>query len=69
MGHLACQTLRAFEKVDILLNNATLAPVGAVNDEPIQDWDRSYRVNLHGPMVLARAFLSGMVERSGRPGK
>ncbi len=36
---------------------------GAVKDLPIGDWDTSYRVNLRRPVLLARAFLPGMLER------
>jgi NAD(P)-dependent dehydrogenase (short-subunit alcohol dehydrogenase family) len=52
-----------FGQVDIVLNNATLAPLGAVLDAPIEAWDTSYRVNLRGPVLLARAFLPGMCDR------
>lgn len=52
-----------FGKVDMVLNNATAAPLGAVKDAPIDEWDWSYRVNLRGPVLLARAFLPGMLAR------
>ncbi len=63
VARLTRQALRAFGKVDIVLNNATLAPMGAVKDMPIKEWDLSYRVNLRGPALLARAFVPAMVER------
>jgi hypothetical protein len=47
-----------------VLNNATLAPLGAVAEVPIEAWDRSYRVNLRGPVLLARAFVPDMVIRN-----
>ena len=62
--HLKRQVLSHFNAVDIVINNATLAPLGAVWDTPIQDWDSSYRVNLRGPVLLARAFLPGMLARN-----
>ena len=53
-----------FGKVDVVLNNATFSPVGtAVVETPIATWDRSYGVNLRGPVLLARAFLPGMLAR------
>ena len=61
--HLDEQAIRGFGKIDIVLNNATVAPLGAVKDLSIQDWDGSYRVNLRGPVLLARAFIPGMIER------
>jgi NAD(P)-dependent dehydrogenase (short-subunit alcohol dehydrogenase family) len=47
--------------VDIVLNNATIAPLGAVEDVDIKTWDASYRVNLRKPVLLAHAFIPGMV--------
>jgi NAD(P)-dependent dehydrogenase (short-subunit alcohol dehydrogenase family) len=54
---------KKFGKVDVVLNNATVFPMGAVKDTPIESWDFSYRVNLRGPVVLARKFLAAMIER------
>src|SRR5512135_3406105 len=47
----------AFDKVDAVINNATIAVLGNVVDLPIEDWDRSYHVNLRGPVLMARTFL------------
>ncbi len=60
---LAKEALRHYGKVDIVINNATIASLGAVKDVPIADWDVSYRVNLRGPVLLARALLPAMLER------
>ena len=61
--YLAIQSINQFGKVDIVINNATIARLGLVVDVPIEDWDASYRVNLRGPVLMARAFLPGMLER------
>lgn len=53
----------AFGNVDAVINNATIFPMGAVVDREIGDWDKSYRVNLRGPVLLARAFLPKMLGR------
>jgi NAD(P)-dependent dehydrogenase (short-subunit alcohol dehydrogenase family) len=60
---LAEKVLRKWGKVDIVLNNATVFPIGEVKDTPIDRWDFSYRVNLRGPVLLARAFLPDMIRR------
>lgn len=57
------RVLEENEKVDIVINNATVSPLGAVQDVSIEEWDLSYRVNLQGPVVLAKTFLPGMLER------
>lgn len=50
-------------KVDGIINNATVTPMGSIETVTIDQWDRSYRVNLRGPVLLARAFLPGMKKR------
>ena len=37
--------------------------IGEVKDLPIEKWDASYRVNLRGPVLMAQAFLPGMIDR------
>ena len=56
-------SVTAFEKVDVVINNATIAVLGNVVDVPIEEWDKSYHVNLRGPVLLARTFLPDMIER------
>jgi NAD(P)-dependent dehydrogenase (short-subunit alcohol dehydrogenase family) len=60
---LVREAIRHYGKVDIVINNATIASLGAVKDVPVSTWDLSYRVNLRGPVLLARATLPTMVER------
>ena len=56
-------SVMAFGKVDVVINNATIAVLGMVKDLPIEAWDRSYHVNLRGPVLMARAFLPEMIQR------
>ena len=57
------QATHRFGKVDAVINNATIAVLGKVKDVPIEKWDASYWVNLRGPVLMARTFLPGMLER------
>lgn len=57
-------SVQCFGKVDVVLNNATIAVLGQVKDVPIEKWDASYRVNLRGPVLMARTFLPDMIERN-----
>lgn len=57
-------SMTAFGKVDVVINNATIAVLGKVTDLPIEEWDRSYQVNLRGPVLMARTFLPDMINRS-----
>jgi len=54
----------SFGKVDAVINNATVAVLGTVKDLPIEKWDTSYRVNLRGPVLMAKAFLPDMIRRN-----
>jgi NAD(P)-dependent dehydrogenase (short-subunit alcohol dehydrogenase family) len=57
-------TTARFGPVDILINNATVAPAGQpVAETPIASWDRSYAVNLRGPVLLTQACLPSMLVR------
>ena len=53
----------AFGRVDVVINNATIAVLGKVVDVPIEEWDRSYHVNLRGPVLMAKTFLPDMLRR------
>jgi NAD(P)-dependent dehydrogenase (short-subunit alcohol dehydrogenase family) len=56
--------LGRYGKIDAVVNNATFAPAGSsVVETATEDWDRSYAVNLRGPMLLARQCLPGMLAR------
>jgi NAD(P)-dependent dehydrogenase (short-subunit alcohol dehydrogenase family) len=61
---LAKEVSKKWGKVDVVLNNATVFPMGSVKDTVIEKWDVSYRVNLRGPVLLARTFLPDMIKRS-----
>ncbi|MBN2004401.1 MAG: SDR family NAD(P)-dependent oxidoreductase [Anaerolineae bacterium] len=61
--NLYAESARRFGKVDVVINNATIAVLGTVTEVPIAEWDASYRVNLRGPVLMARAFLPDMIGR------
>src|SRR6266540_7300769 len=57
------ESVRCCGNVDAVINNATIAVLGTVKDLPIEKWDASYRVNLRGPVLMAKAFLPDMIRR------
>jgi NAD(P)-dependent dehydrogenase (short-subunit alcohol dehydrogenase family) len=64
VARMVAATQANFGPIDIVLNNATFAPAGlSVVESPITYWDRSYAVNLRGPVLLARACLPSMLAR------
>lgn len=62
--HLYQESVARFGRVDVVINNATIAVLGQVIELPIEDWDRSYRVNLRGPVLMAKTFLPDMIQRN-----
>ncbi len=60
---LAEASFEKFGKVDIVLNNATVFPMGAIKDAAVHAWDFSYQVNLRGPVLLAKKFVPKMIEQ------
>lgn len=50
-------------EVDVLVNNAGVAPSAPVHRTTLEDWEWAIRVNATGPFVCTRAVLPGMRER------
>ncbi len=57
----------AFGKVDVFVNNAGICPFHAFLDMPVETFDRTMRVNLHGAYFMVQAAANQMVAQ-GRGG-
>ena len=59
--------LKMAEKVgpiDILINNAgIITGMKAVQDLPVEEWDKIMATNVRGPYLLMRTILPGMIQR------
>ncbi len=68
VDHLLVLTMRAFGRIDILVNNAALLqPVGKVWETSPTAWRKLIEVNIVGSYLCARVVLPHMLERgSGR---
>lgn len=53
----------AGREVDVLVNNAGVAPSAPVHRTTTEDWEHVMRVNATGPFLCTRAVLAGMKER------
>jgi NAD(P)-dependent dehydrogenase (short-subunit alcohol dehydrogenase family) len=64
VDRLARSALKAFGRLDVLVNNAGVghreAPTWELTPE---DWDQTVSVNLRGPYLTARAFVPHFLER------
>jgi len=63
VARLVRQTIEAYGRVDILINNAGIGGSGAIHEHDIDTWDRVMAVNLRGPFLTARAALPLMREQ------
>jgi len=59
---MADQALKAFGRIDVLINNAAIRPASAFLDMTDEDLAQVMNVNCHAAVWLSRAFLPGMVD-------
>jgi NAD(P)-dependent dehydrogenase (short-subunit alcohol dehydrogenase family) len=57
------KTLRAFERLDIVFNNAGVFFPHTILDCTEEEWDLQMDVNLKGTFLMSKAALPGMIER------
>ena len=62
--NLKATTLRAFGKLDFLVNNA-VTRIGRGFDADLSEWRRALDTNLWGPIYAVREFLPSMLENPG----
>ena len=58
-------TLNSFSRIDALVNNAAIGPLGTILDTPEDVWDQVISVNLKGPYLTCKAVLPHMIARGG----
>lgn len=59
---LADSAIELFGKIDIVVNNAGIAPATPFIDQAFDEWRRTIDINLTAPAVLAQAVGSYMIE-------
>lgn len=62
---LVARVLEAHGRVDALINNAAIGPLGTVVDTDEATWDRIVDVNLKGAFLMSRAVLPHLVAGGG----
>ena len=55
------QIVDAWQRIDVLFNNAGIAGVGTVEETSLELWERVMAVNVRGVFLVARAVLPVMV--------
>jgi len=61
---IVSETIKAFGRLDILINNAGVYIRGAATETSIADWDRTINTNLRGVFMLCKRAIPEM-EKSG----
>lgn len=57
--------LAAYGRLDVLVCNHGVGDSQPVGDETPEDWERTMRINLTGPFLLARAALPHLLQQQG----
>ena len=60
---LAEAALADLDRIDILVNNAGLTIPQSILDLDMESWHTTFNVDLIAPLLLAKAFAPGMIER------
>jgi pteridine reductase len=60
------QVLGRFGRLDVLVNNASVFEAMGVDEFKLADWERTLRINLTAPMVLAHAAREALRRARGR---
>ncbi|MBE0479917.1 MAG: SDR family oxidoreductase [Dehalococcoidia bacterium] len=63
MERLKGESLGAYGRVDILVNNAIVMFFGNICDLPQEAWERTFAVNVQGAVLGIRNFLPEMLDR------
>jgi 2-dehydro-3-deoxy-L-rhamnonate dehydrogenase (NAD+) len=59
------ETLKAFGKIDIFVNNAGIAGVNkTVWETDFEEWRKVLRINLDGPFICCKAIVPAMVQQN-----
>jgi len=58
--NLILETIKKFNKIDILINNAGIRHVKKLDDHNLNDWNDMLSVNLTGPYICCKAVIPEM---------
>ena len=60
---VAKTALEVFGRVDVLINNAGVFPVGSLLETSMQDYDACFNINVRAAVHLSRLLVPGMIHR------
>ncbi|MFX1298362.1 MAG: SDR family NAD(P)-dependent oxidoreductase [Promethearchaeota archaeon] len=59
------ETVKAFGRIDILFNNAGIVIPGRVDNTTLEDWERTFAVNVIGVYLVTKACLPELKKSKG----
>lgn len=60
-NRLVGETVEAFGRIDVLVNNAAFQRTyAAITDIPAEEWDTTFRTNIYAPFFLSKAAIPHM---------
>lgn len=65
VDRVVAETVARFGRIDGLVNNAAVGPLGTVLETDETTWDRIVEVNLKGPFLMSRAVIPRLVVAGG----
>ncbi len=65
---IVAAAMSRFDRLDVCVNNAAVAPHAALLDERVSVWDTVYSVNCRGTFLMTRAAAKAMIS-GGRGGR
>lgn len=57
------ETIKNFNKLDIMVNNAAILKAHLIKDFPLKDWQDIFRVNMEGTFLCSRAAAHQMIKQ------
>lgn len=63
MQRLVSKTLEQWGTIDCLINNAGWGKTSPVIHAKVEDWDRTFQVNLRAPMLLSQLVLPTLIHK------
>ena len=62
---MVAETVKAFGRIDVLVNNAGIVLPGRIDNTSEEDWDRTMAVNLKGPFLVSKYAVAEMRKSGG----
>jgi len=63
--HIINKTIEAYDRIDVLVNNAAIFVGGTIKEVTLEDWNRQMAINATGPFLMIKAALTYLEKSKG----